>query len=120
MEPHIDLTELDNSDYDLNFFALRILNRVISLEEKRSGRMSGLRVFCRLDVSIFMEKDGMTHRYFVNEITRAHTAALFPQWDSNQRLDLFFSHMARTLHYISKSKLYLQPPKPFSKPIKST
>jgi hypothetical protein len=116
MEAHIDLTELDKEDSNLDIFALRILSRIISLEERRSERLSGLRVFCRLDVSIFREEEDGTYRYFVNEITRTHGAALFPKWDKDnqQRLDLLFARMSKTLHYISKSKLYLHPPKPFS------
>jgi hypothetical protein len=114
MEANIPLAELHKPESDLDIFALRTLSRIISLEESRLGRLSGLRVFCRLDISVFRERDGGQHRYFVNEITRTHGAALFPKWDSYHKLDLLFSTIANTLHYISKSKLYLQPPKPFN------
>lgn len=105
----MDLADFDNVDSSLEKYALDILGRVIALEEKKFGRMSALRVFCRLDVSIYLEKNG-DHKYFVNEITRTHGAGLFPQWDSNQKLDLLFIQMSNTLHYISSEKLYLVDP----------
>ena len=108
----MDLTEFDNIESSLDKFVLDILVRVIALEERRMGRMSALRVFCRLDVSIYLEKGG-EHKYFVNEITRTHGAGLFSQWDSNNRLDFLFIHMSNILHYISSHKLYLADPPSF-------
>lgn len=115
MEAEIDLTELEDLDSNerLDIFALRTLARVIALEERKTGRMSGLRVFCRVDVSLYRESEGGSHRYFVNEITRTHGAALFPNWDVENRLGFLFNHMSNTLHYISAKKLYQQPPIPF-------
>lgn len=108
----MDLTEFDNLDSSIDHFALNMLVRVISLEERRTRRMSCLSVFCRLDVSVYRKKTG-EHKYFVNEITRTHGTALFPQWDSNNSLDLLFTHMANTLHYVCSRRLYLNPPTSF-------
>ena len=114
MDSEVHLAEFDdNTESTIENFALDILARVIALEERRMGRMSGLRVFCRLDVSIYRERNRV-HKYFVNEITRAHGAGLFPQWDSNKRLDFFFVLMSNLLHYITSQKLYFQPPPSFN------
>ena len=112
MDSEVGLYEYDNIDSSLDNFALNILARVVALEERVMGRMSGLRVFCRLDVSVYQEKNG-DHKYFVNEITRTHGAALFPQWDSKKRLDSLFTNLSDTLHYISSNKLYLRSPPSF-------
>ena len=113
MDADMDLSELLKKDTNLDIYALKMLGRVIALEERRTGRMSGLRVFSRMDISIYRERVTGDHHYFVNEITRTHGAALFQQWDSSHRLNLLFTHMSNTLHYISHSKLYLQPPETF-------
>ena len=102
----MNLEEFDIAESNIDNYVLNILARVISLEEKRIGRMSGLRVFCRMDVSVYRTTSG-DHRYFVNEITRTHGTALFPKWDSNNRLGYLFKSMSNVLHYISSQKLYL-------------
>jgi hypothetical protein len=106
MSPEIDLTELDVRDSSLDDFALRILSKVILLEERRTQRKSGLRVFCRLDVSIYRKTESGEHCYFVNEITRTHGAGLFPQYDSNNIRNHLFTHISNTLHHISALSLY--------------
>jgi hypothetical protein len=113
MEPEIDLTQLENTNSNLDYFTLRILARVIALEERRTGRMSGLRVFCRMDISIYRATERGDHQYYVNEITRTHGGALFPKFDSNKRLNNLFNHMSNILHHISMMKLYQQSPPSF-------
>ena len=104
-DPEIDYTEFDDPKSNLDVFALEILARVILLEERRLRRWSGLRVFCRLDVSIYREQEGGLHHYFVNEITRTHGAGLFSLWDTNIRLNGFFNHMSQVLHHISSTEM---------------
>ena len=53
MESEVDLAEFDYPDSNIDKFALEILSRVISLEERRMGKMSGLR---GLDVSVYLDK----------------------------------------------------------------
>ena len=60
-------------------YALTILGKILLLEERQTGRMSGLRMFCRLDVSVFREQATGKHSFFVNEITRAHSTGLFQE-----------------------------------------
>ena len=104
-DPEIDYTEFDDPKSNLDVFALKILARVILLEERRLRRWSGLRVFCRLDVSIYREQEGGLHHYFVNEITRTHGAGLFSLWDTNIQLNGFFNHMSQVLHHISSTEM---------------
>jgi hypothetical protein len=111
-DSEVNLTDFDKLDSIIEHFALNMLARVIALEEKRMGKMSGLRVFCRLDVSIYRDGRG-EYNYFVNEITRTHGAGLFPQWDSNNKLDLLLSNMSNTLHDICSQKLFFKPPLSF-------
>ena len=107
MEPEIDLTELDDNASNLEIFALQILARVVLLEEKRFMRVSSMRVFCRMDISIFCKQDNGRHYYFVNEITWTHSAALFPQWDTNSRLNNLFSHISNILHYLANTDKWI-------------
>lgn len=113
MNPDDDLTEMDGVKLsNVNIVALQTLAQVIALEERRMQRMSGLRVFCRLDLSIYRHTESGKHEYFVNEITRTHGAALFPGWDSNNRLNFMFTHMSNILHFLSFKQLYRQAPIP--------
>lgn len=112
MTADVDITELDDHKSTLDFYTLDMLARIIALEERKLGRISGLRVFCRLDVSVFRVRESGEHHYFVNEITQTHGAGLFPRWDLNQRLNYFYHHLSNTLHHIASEKLYLQPPPP--------
>jgi hypothetical protein len=92
------------------YYVLRMLGKIILEEERQMGRMSGLRIFCRLDVSVYLDKAGGKHSFFVSEITRSHGAALFEAWDTRGLFDLFFTHMAQILYLVSSERLYLQPP----------
>lgn len=110
MTSDIDVTALDNHEESVDFYALDTLARVIALEERKTGRISGLRVFCRLDISVFRESESGKHSYFVNEITRSHGTALFPRWDSRNKLNFLYHHLSETLHYLAAKKMYLEPP----------
>jgi hypothetical protein len=68
-------------------------------------RMSGLRVFCRLDVSVYREKATGKHSFFVNEVTRTHGSGLFQHWTDHQMADPFFVHLMHVLHLVASEKL---------------
>ena len=106
MEAETDLSKLDLTITNLDIFVLLSLTNIIQLEEKQLDRLSGLRVFCRLDMSIFQEQDSGEHHYFVNKIMRTHSAALCPHWDTNNRLNYLFTHMSNILHHMSKHQMY--------------
>ena len=62
-------------------FVEETVKRLVELEERKNGRKSGLRVFCRLDVGVFedveKEKEGWEVCYIVNKVTRSHGCELF-------------------------------------------
>lgn len=108
---------MENFDIDedqMDHYILNIFGRVIQLEERRTGRMSGMRFFCRMDVSVYRHMETGKHHFFVNEITRTHGAGLFSNWDEQGRLDMFFfNRLSKTLHHASAQKLFLNSPTPF-------
>lgn len=106
------MEEFDEPNNLIEQYALTILGRVIALEEKQTRRMSGLRVFCRLDVSVFRERETGGYRFFVNEITRTHGAGLFQEWVGHEQADYFFEHLARVLGQVATLALYSGCPPP--------
>jgi hypothetical protein len=113
IDEQVELPDFDIEESNFNIYVLQMLSRIIQLEERKMGRMSGLRIFVRLDVSIYLEKKTGKHKYFVNEITRSHGAALFSKWDSKGQLHQLYTHMSKTLQIIASQKFYLPPPKLF-------
>jgi hypothetical protein len=108
----VPMEEFDDIKNLLEHYALTMLGRLITLEEREMGRMSGLRVFVRLDVSVFRESRTGAYRFFVNEITRGHGAGLFQEWVSHEKADFLFQHLAEVFHLVASNKLYLNPPPP--------
>jgi hypothetical protein len=106
------MEEFDDQQKLIESYALTILGKVILLEEKKTGRMSGLRVFCRLDVSIFREQATGSYSFFVNEITRTHGSGLFHGWIVHEQGDFLFEHLSEVLHLVAAQKLYLPCPPP--------
>jgi hypothetical protein len=96
----------------LEHYALTILGRIIALEERRSERMSGLRIFVRLDVSVFRERDTGRCRFFVNEITRTHGTGLFQEWLDRDQADFLFQELCEVLHLVASQRLFLVEPSP--------
>jgi hypothetical protein len=106
----MDMVELDIDENQMSHYVLNIFGRIIRLEEKRTGRMSGMRFFCRMDVSIYRHLSTGEHQFFVNEITRTHGAALFADWDTLRRMDdWMFPSMSKTFHYAATQKLFQSP-----------
>jgi hypothetical protein len=109
-EDVVTVEDFDDPTKLFEFYVLNMLSKIILLEEKRIGRMSGLRLFCRLDVSIFREGETGKHQFFINEITRTHGAGLFHQYMTHDQMDIFVNHLSDVLHLVSSQKLYLCPP----------
>jgi hypothetical protein len=112
---HLTADDISMEDFDdpknmFEHYALMILGKTILLEERVTGRMSGLRVFCRLDISVFRERETGKHSFFVNEITRSHGTALFVEWITHGLTDPFFHHLSDILHLVAAQKLFLTPP----------
>lgn len=109
-EDDVGMEDFDDPQNLFEPYVLKMLGNIILLEEKRTGRMSGLRIFCRLDVSVFREQETGKHSFFVNEITGSHGAALFESWITHSMADSLFRHMSNILHLVGSKKLYLCPP----------
>lgn len=103
----VPLEDFDDPTKLLEHYALTMLGKIIFLEEKETKRWSGLRAFCRLDVSVFREKDSGKHNFFVNEITRSHTCGLFQAWVRPGMADPLFSHLCDVLHLVAANKMFL-------------
>jgi hypothetical protein len=92
--PYVSPADLDN---DLHNFVLNILASLITQEEARGIKISGLKVFARLDISVFRRVDGGKLTYMVNEITRGHAASLFLADSIPRTSERFIEAMADTL-----------------------
>jgi hypothetical protein len=69
---------------------------------------SELRMFCRLDISIFLRSDTNVYQYFVNEIATTHKAGLFLPFLDNAsvwRLASDYASALRAWVAIRRSKL---------------
>jgi hypothetical protein len=115
--PYTDLVaeNIKSSDFDdtstlFESYALQMLGKIIVQEENVTKRMSGLRIFCRLDISLYREASTDQHQFFVNEITRSHGTALFQPWDTGSRLNLLFSELEQVLHLVGSDRLFMTPP----------
>jgi len=106
------MEEFDDPKKTLEHYVLTILGKIILLEERQTRRMSSLRVFCRLDVSVFRERSTGNHSFFVNEVTRTHGAGLFQFWSDHDNVDTFFQHLKDVLHLVASRKLFHVTPTP--------
>jgi len=65
-----------------------------------------MRIFCRLDVAIYLSQRTGKFEGMVNEITRCHFTALFHYWDRNSgELDVLHQEMAKTINFLSCGRL---------------
>ncbi len=105
----VDPTEfLENTFHE---FVLSMVGKLVLAEERQYQRFSGLRIFARFDVSVYHDTESRKYEYVVNEVTRGHTAHLFPGRDSEMGLsDHFISHLTKLLHYAASNKLNQSPP----------
>ncbi|KAF8870256.1 hypothetical protein BD779DRAFT_1479087 [Infundibulicybe gibba] len=70
----------------LDEFVLQAVRELALLEEAQSGT-SGLRIFCRMDVSVYQSEEGWW-MYYVNEVDRTHNASLFAREDIGSARDV--------------------------------
>jgi hypothetical protein len=88
----------EDIDKTLPQFVLNMLSRVITAEEHFTKRRSCMRLFVRMDVSVFQRQ--REFHYIINELTRSHQTALFQQWDSGS-MEMCIQDLAKTLHYVT-------------------
>jgi hypothetical protein len=79
-------------------YILPLLYQLIVAEEHITKRRSGLRVFVRMDISVFQTKGKFS--YVVNELTRSHQATLFTEYVGG-KADFAFQDMTKVLHFIT-------------------
>lgn len=90
---------------ELDEFVVGTVKELLRIEERGNRgmeRMSGLRVFCRVDISVFQVESG-EWEYYVNEIDRTHNASLFARADANMAKNVMqqsLSAMRSMYHYL--------------------
>jgi hypothetical protein len=91
-----------------------MLGKLVLAEEREYRRFSGLRIFARMDVSVYRDKTNQVYRYVVNEVARGHTTHLFHGHDSDLGTsDHMITNLALLLHYVASHKLnHAEPPSP--------
>ncbi len=107
---HVDGTNaIEPADFAGNTFHEFVLNmagKMVLAEEMQYQRFSGLRIFCRFDVSVYRDTASGTYKYVVNEVTRGHTAHLFHGKDSDLGAsDHLISVLTKLLHHAASNKL---------------
>lgn len=104
---------LHELNHEFAHYVLDYLARLIGLEEEQLGRdgrthLSGLRVFVRLDISLYRDHgDGKLH-YMVNEVTRGHASALLIPYTQEIMPDsvrMFLGTVARAILSYTKVKI---------------
>lgn len=104
--------DFDDPTKSFEFFALSMLARLIVTEECQfdNEQFSWLRIFCRLDISVFREQNTGKYQFFVDEVTCTHGAGLFKRWDTIWNTDFGFQGMEEVLHFVVNGKFYSEPP----------
>lgn len=72
-------------------------------EVRYLGHFSTLRLFCRMDVSVFFDKQSKTYRYVVNEVTRAYLCGMFAHWDLNGHGETLCRALSGSIHYVASN-----------------
>jgi hypothetical protein len=80
-------------------YALNLLSRLVAAEEFYTKRRSCMRIFVRMDISVF-QREGKFH-YMVNELTRSHQTGLFMHWDRMGHMDSLILDLANVLHFVA-------------------
>jgi hypothetical protein len=86
----------------LPYFALNVLSRTILTQEFYMPRRSCMRLFVRMDISVF-QRDGKFH-YMVNELTSSQHTALFMAWGT-KHMDFCLQDLAKSLHFVTYQDL---------------
>jgi hypothetical protein len=97
-----------------------MLGKLILAEERCSGRFSALRIFCRIDVSVFRDCSGDVDldsdsgfKYVVNEVDRTLNTCLYYAMNKpGGAADMMFVHLSKILLSAVQKKLLLNPPPP--------
>lgn len=66
----------EKGDREFYNFVSSTLRSLVEREERRCRRKSGLQTFCRMDVSVYLNKSD-EYQFFVNEVGRSHCLSMF-------------------------------------------
>jgi hypothetical protein len=98
-------------DFENSFerYSLDMLGKLVAVEEFITKRPSGLRTFCRLDVTVFRDCQTGNFQYTLNDINIGHSLALFSYWDKAGQMKIMFQEIYKTLHFLSYKRKYCVP-----------
>jgi hypothetical protein len=96
--PELSKAQID-PEKTFELFALKMLSKLIPAEEFITNRESGMRIFVRVDASIFLAEEE-TH-FIVNELTRSHNTDMFNHWDEAFKNELLVQELAKVLCFVS-------------------
>lgn len=100
--PNTDLSAAEQQffhcmlDEDFPKYVLSMLGQIILAQEFQSGHFSGLRLFCRMDVSVYQSTDEKFH-YFVNELDHSTHTGLWPNWDLHSVIETAWNELSGLL-----------------------
>ena len=77
--------------------------KLIKAEELVNKKPSGLRIFVRLDVSVFAKAGEDGYHFVVNEVTRGHNTGFWGRWGKKEEQDALFQELSYTLHFLTYS-----------------
>jgi hypothetical protein len=98
------LDELQEGHRVFTEFIHNQLRALIVKEESVTNRMSSYRIFCRLDVGVFKDRDG-TYHFMVNEAERSISTYLFG-CEALVKLEIMMAGFTRLLHAATVGKWF--------------
>jgi hypothetical protein len=84
-------------DNDFEKYILSMIGQLILASEYHSKMFSGLRIFCRMDASIYRQEDQIY--FFINEFDHSTNTGLFSSADSSEQLESSFVTLSLTLEH---------------------
>lgn len=107
LEP-MQLQELDDATSDFHEFIKFTFNRIINDEERLSGRMSLLRLFCRLDIGVIHRQSDRRHQFVPKRFEGGLSTCLYLS-TAHEEGQVLLSTLERSLHMtISKRFVFTQ------------
>lgn len=97
---HLSVTFYDDKT-SFDRFALRTLAKLIKAEEFTISQPSGLRIFVRLDVSVFVKSGANECQFVVNEVTRGHNVGFWSAWCTDKEMDTMLQELSYTLFFLT-------------------
>lgn len=84
-------------------------------EEKTSAAFCGLRVFCSLDIHVYLDEGKNRHRYIISEATYSHNIDISYDRteDSSSQVDLMFKNLSKTIHFVASEHLDISGTPPY-------